>query len=108
MSWTAFAQQLAQDTDGQDVAAEESASSLDSSRTRPRNGSPGCAAHFPLPGHSTDPDSPWFQGAQGLTESKQVAAAGARPGLCDLARPPTYAMPPTVILKSPQDPAEST
>lgn len=65
-------------------------------------------AHFPLPGHSTDPDSPWFQGAQGLTESKQVAAAGARPGLCDLALPPTYAMPPTVILKSPQDPAEST
>lgn len=52
--------------------------------------------------------APWFQGAQGPTESRQVAAAGATPGLCDPALPPTYAMLPPVILKSPQDPAEST
>lgn len=71
-------------------------------------GAQGVPAHFPVPGHSTDPDSLWFQGAQGSTESKQGAAAGARPQLCDPALPPTYAMLPPVTLKSPQDPAEST
>lgn len=106
-----------QDTDGQDVAAEEiciypGLLQDETKKWEPRVCQPtsqcqGTAQTQTAPGF-TDPDSLWFQGAQGSTESKQGAAAGARPQLCDPALPPTYAMLPPVTLKSPQDPAEST